>query len=141
MASAQAMIGQLAGLSALFLTWNNAPLYGLMLLAGMICYMAAHHFFDSFDEPYARLVAYLWGYFGAAAVWVLGHWMLFYGIIAQATLLLSVIGYGFASLYYFDHIGRLDSSLKRQLIFLMFAMVLIILMGWPPFSEWRNRIV
>jgi hypothetical protein len=137
MISLQALVALLAGLMALFISWGDGPLYGLVLITGLICYLSAHHFFDSFDEPYARLLSYMWGYFGAAVVWVLGHWLLYYGIVAQPVLLLLAIGVGLATLYYLDHHDRLSKMLKRQFIFIMVAIVLIVLI----FSDWGNKIV
>lgn len=138
MSSMQALIGQVSGLMALYLVWGTAgPLYGLTLGAGIICYMAARHFFDSFDESYARLLAYVWGYFGAALAWLLGHWLLFYRVVAQPTLLLTTIGYGLAALYYLDHNDRLGKGVRRQFIFIMIAIVLVIL----TFSRWDDKTV
>jgi hypothetical protein len=135
--SAQAMVGQLCGLTALFLAWSAGPLYGLIFVTGVICYVSARHYFDSFDEPYGKLLAYLWAYFGAALLWLLGHWLLFYGLVAQPTVLLSVIGYGLAALYYFDHSGRLNQAVRRQFVFIMLAVVIIIL----AFSDWVDKVV
>ena len=133
--SLQAMIGLLFGLTALFSF--VAPLYALVSISGIICYLAARHFFDNFDEPYAHFLSYLWGYFGAALTWVLSHWLLFYGAVAQPTLILIVIGYGLAALYYFAHFDRLSPVLKRQFIFIMLAIILVVL----AFSDWGNKIV
>lgn len=135
--SVQAMLGQLAGLMALFLAWTAGPLWGLIAITGIICYVSARHYFDSFDEPYARLLAYLWAYFGAALLWLLGHWLLYYGIVAQPTIILSVIGYGLAMLYFFDHTGKLNATLQRQFFFVMFAAVVIIL----ALSDWGDKVV
>jgi len=135
--AAQAMIGQLCGLMALFLVWSDGPLYGLILLAGLICYVSARHFFDNFDEPYAKLLSHLWAYFGAALLWVTGHWLLFYGLIAQPTLILSMVGYGLAALYYFDHTDRLHAGVRRQLLFIMVAIIIVIL----AFSDWGGKVV
>ncbi|MDL2342205.1 MAG: hypothetical protein QFB87_03965 [Patescibacteria group bacterium] len=137
--SLQAAIGQLCGLMALYLTWAAGPLVGIVFVTGLICFLAARHFFDSFNEPYARLLSYLWGYFGAALAWLMGHWLLFYvyQIIAQPTLLLSVLGYGLAVLYYLDHHGRLNKGLQRQFVFLMLAVVLVVL----TFSDWGDKAV
>jgi hypothetical protein len=139
MSSIQAMIGQLLGLTAIYMAWSGSPLYVLVIATGLVCYLAAHHFFDSFDEPYGKLLSYLWGYFGAAIAWLLGHWLLFYahGAVAQPTLLLSVLGYGLAVLYYFDHEERLNATLKRQFLFIMIAIVLVIL----TFSDWGDKVV
>lgn len=135
--SMQALIAMVSGLMALFVAWSNGPLYGLVAITGLVCYLSAHHFFDSFDEPYVRLLSYVWGYFGAALVWVLGHWLLYYGVIAQPVLLLLAIGCGLATLYYLDHYDRLSKTLHKQFVFIMCAVVLIVLI----FSDWGDKIV
>jgi hypothetical protein len=135
--SLQALVGLVCGLMAIFVGWGDGPLYGLVLATGMVCYLSARHFFDSFDEQYAKLLSYLWGYFGAALVWVLGHWLLYYTVVAQPVLLLLSIGYGLATLYYLDHYDRLSVGVRRQSIFIMAAIVLIVLI----FSDWGDKIV
>lgn len=137
MVSAQAMIAMLCGLFSLFLAWPAGPLYGLVIITGLICYLSARHFFDSFEEPYAKLLAYIWGYFGAGLVWVLGHWLLYYGGISQPVLLLVTLGFGLASVYYLDHNKRLNKNLSRQLIFIMIAIVVIVIAR----SRWGGKIV
>jgi hypothetical protein len=137
MISVQALVGLLFGLMAIFVGWGDGPLYGLVLSTGAVCYLSARHFFDSFDEPFAKLLSYIWGYFGAAMTWVLGHWLLFYGVIAQPVLLPLAIGYGLAALYYLDHHDRLTMGLRRQFIFIMIAIVLIVVI----FSDWGDKIV
>jgi hypothetical protein len=137
MVTAQAFIGQLAALSALYLVWADGPLVGLTIATGLICFLAARHFLDIFDEPYARMLSYLWGYFGAALAWLLGHWLLFYRGVAQPTLLLTTLGYGLAVLYYLDHHDRLSQGIRRQFIFIMLAIVLVVL----AFSDWGDKVV
>ncbi|HSX30942.1 MAG TPA: hypothetical protein VLE99_03430 [Candidatus Saccharimonadales bacterium] len=135
--SLQALIGFIAGLMAVFVTWDHAPLFVLVGAVGLLCFFAAHHFFYSFDEPYVRLLAYLWAYFGAALTWVLGHWLLFYGPVAQPTLLLVAFGIGLGTLYYLDHFDKLGDNVRRQIIFIMVAMLLVVL----TFSDWGDKIV
>lgn len=133
----QAGIAQFAALSALFVAWADGPIGAISLLTGLICYLSARHFIDNFDEAYARLLSYTWGYTGAAMAWLLSHWMLYYQFVAQITLLLSAIGYGLAALYYFDHYERLSMALRRQFIFIMLAIVLVVL----TFSDWGDKVV
>lgn len=137
MITAQAFIGQFVALTALYAMWVNGPLYGLTLGTGLICYLAARHYFDAFEEPYSQFLAYVWGYFGAALAWLLSHWLLLYRGIAQPTLLLTVIGYGLGGLYYLDHHERLDKGLRRQLVLIMVAIVIIVL----AFSDWGDKVV
>lgn len=135
--SLQALLGFAAGLMALFLALDQMALIWLVLVSGSLCFFAAHHFFDSFDEPYTRLLAFTWGYFGAAIVWLLGHWLLFYGFVAQPALLLVTLGFGLGTLYYLDHFDKLTANLRRQFIFIMTAVVLVVL----AFSDWGDKIV
>ena len=135
--SLQAAIGQFVGLTALFMVKGGASLLLLVIAAGFIGYFTARHFFESYDEPYSRLLSYAWGYFAAALLWVLGHWLLFYGFLAQPTLILSALGYGLAALYYFDHENRLSTLLRRQFIFIMAAIIIVVLV----FSDWGGKIV
>lgn len=141
MITGQAFIGQLAGLMALYLTWAGGPLYGLTALTGLICYLAARHFFDSFDEPYSRLLSYVWGYFGTALAWVLGHLLISYprdnssGLLSQPVLFLTIIGYGLAILYYADHFDRSSRLLRRQTTVSLLLLVIILIGS----LYWRSR--
>jgi hypothetical protein len=137
MISAQAFIAQFSALMALYLVWPAGPVVGLSFITGGICFLAARHFFDSFDEPYARMLSFIWGYFGAALAWLLSHWLLYYRGVAQPTLLLSALGYGMAVIYYLDHHDRLSKGLRRQFVFIMLAIVLVVL----TFSDWGDKIV
>lgn len=135
--SVQAAVAQFVGLSALFLYFGDAETYGLVLLGGLVCYSSARHFFTSFDEPMTRYLSNSWGYFAAAMIWVLSHWLLFYSVIAQPTLLLCVIGFSLAGLYYLDKADKLSMLLRRQLIFVMIAIIVIVLV----FSDWGDKAI
>ncbi len=129
--SLQSGIGQLAGLMALFVAWSNGPLLGLVVSSGLICYLAARHFFDSYSEPYAKMLSYLWGYFGAATVWILGHLLIVYpgrdGQITQPTIVLSIIGYTLGAIYYLEHFDKLSVVIRRELLYISGGAILILL--------------
>lgn len=134
----QAGVGQLFALMALFMGWGGATALLLVVACWVICYMSARHFFTAFDEEErASLLAHTWGYFAAALAWVLAHWLLYYGVVAQITLILSVFGFGLAVLYYLDQSDRLSPLLRRQFIFIMVAVVVVVLV----FSNWGDRTV
>ncbi len=137
MTSLQAGIGQLLGLMAVYSVWAGQPLFVLVLATGIVCTLSARHYFDTFDEPYTKLLSYVWGYVGAALAWLLGHWLLFYGGVAQPTLILTVLGYGLGGLYYFDHSEKLSLVLKRQFTFIIISIILVIL----TFSDWGDKVV
>ena len=135
--SLQAAIAQATGLMALFLVWSDAPIFALVGMSWFICYASARHFFTSFDESLTNFLSYVWGYFAAALVWILSHWLLFYGIIAQPTLLLSVLGFGMAALYYLEKNDKLSVLVRRNFIFVMVAIVAIVV----ALSDWGDKTV
>lgn len=137
MVSMQALIGQTVGLVAIYIAWLEAPIYGMVLLSWLISYLAARHFFTSFEDEHGTFYARTWGYFAAALSWVLGHWLLFYGVIPQPALLLSVLGFGFAGIYYLNETDRLTPLVRKQFMFIMVAVVLVILV----FSDWGDKTV
>ncbi len=131
--SLQAAVAFVAGLMAVYIAWGDEPLYVLVLAIGTVCFLAARHFFDSFDEQYARLLSYLWGYFGAALMWLLGHMLIVYprqtGYVSQPLLFLGVLGVGLAAAYYLDHFDRFAGYVKRQLLFVSGGIVLLLLVS------------
>lgn len=137
MVSAQALIGQTYALMAIFLAWTDAPLALLVLGAWAACYLSARHFLSAFEEPYTSLFAHSWGYFAAALVWVCVHWLLFYGVVAQPTLLLTVLGFGLGGLYFLEESDRLSSFVWRQIVFIMVAVVVVVLL----FSDWGDKTI
>lgn len=140
MVAIQALIGFICGLSALYVIGDDWNALFLVAGTGLVCYVAAHHFLDAFEEAYSRLLSYVWGFFGAALAWVLSHWLTYYpvnGFISQPTLILLVVGYGLAAIYYLDHTDRLSRALKNQFIGAMLLLTVVIL--W--FSDWGDKIV
>jgi hypothetical protein len=131
--SLQAAVGFIAGLTAVYIAWGDRPLYVLVLATGAVCFLSARHFFDSFDEAYARLLSYLWGYFGAALTWLLGHMLVVYprqtGYVSQPLLFLGVVGLGLATAYYLDHFDRFGGYIKRQILFVSAGIVVLLLIS------------
>jgi hypothetical protein len=136
--SMQAIFGEVVGLTAVFSAWDHASLLVLVTAVGLICFFSAHHFFYGFVEEHRRLLAYVWGYFGAALTWILGHWLIYYySVVAQPTLILSAMSFGMATLYYLDHMDRLSKPIRRQIVFILITVIFVIL----AFSDWGNKII
>lgn len=135
--SIQALMSQAVGLVALYMTWVEAPTLGMVIATWLISYLTARHFFTSFEDDYSDFYAYTWAYFSAALVWLLGHWLLFYGVIPQPALLLTVLGFGLAGMYYLDDQDKLSALVKRQFIFIMFAVVTVVIV----FSDWGDKTI
>lgn len=135
--SVQACISQAVGVTALYMAWVQAPTLGMVVGTWIVAYMSARHFFTSFEDEYASFYGHVWAYFSAALVWLLGHWLLFYGVVPQPALLLSVLGFSMAGIYYLDETERLTSLVKRQIMFIMFAVIVVVLV----FSDWGDKTV
>ncbi len=132
--SAQAMVGQLLGLSLIYLKFGDSSIVTLLAGTWLVTYLAARHYLTSFEESHSALLAHIWAYFSASLAFVLAHWLLFYGTIAQIIIVLTTIGYGLAALYYLDATDRLSQTLQKQLVGIMLAILLIIVL----FSNWTG---
>ena len=132
--SAQAMVGQLLGLSVLYFKFGDHSLVTLVAATWAIAYVSARHFLTSFEEPQTGLIAHSWAYFSAGLAFILGHWLLFYGDIAQIVVFLTTIGYSLAALYYLDATERLTITLERQLMSIMLAILVIVV----ALSNWHG---
>lgn len=86
--SVQAALAQFGGLTAMYLLWGRSSLVILVVFSWIICYLCARHFFSSYDEPLGSMMSHIWGYMAAALTWVLGHWLLYYGFLAQPVLII-----------------------------------------------------
>lgn len=135
--SLQSFIAQIVGLSAVYLIWVNGSLYLLTFLTGLICYLVARHFFDNYEEQYAKLLSYTWAYIGASLSWILNHWLIYYKVISQPVLILGIIGYGLSMMYYLDHIGKLKTLYRREIIVSLSLILGIIVL----FTNWGSKII
>lgn len=135
--SIQAALGQFVGLVALYLLWGRSALFILVLASGIICYLSARHFFGSFDEPLSSMLSHIWAYVAAALTWVLGHFLLYYGFLSQPVLILSVISYSLASLYYLENFDKLSNAIKREILLIMCLVIVVIVV----FSSWGDKTI
>ncbi len=125
--SAQALIAQTVGLSAVYTVFPGAPIWVLILLHAVVCYYSARHFFTSFEEPHSRHLSLVWAYFASSLAWLTGHWQIYYSVVSQPALILVVLSFGLGGLYYLDHHDRLTTVIRRQILFVMSATVSIVL--------------
>jgi hypothetical protein len=133
----QALIAQMLSLIAVFYFWSDSSTTILVLLTWAVSYLCSRHFLTAFDEGMSRATSYAWAFFASGIAWLSGHWLIFYGPIAQPALLLSVMAYGLASMYYLEHTDRLTKNMRRQFISVMFMVVIFLIV----FSEWSDKTV
>lgn len=137
MVSTQALIAQCLGLVAMFLGYETAPIAVYVIFTFIISYFASRHFFNAYEEIHGIQYSYMWGFFASSLVWVLTHWLLFYKLVAQPAVLITVVGYGLAGLYYLHEHDKLTILVRRQIIFVVFALVFVMV----AFANWGEGIV
>lgn len=134
---AQALAAQAIGLIAFYRAFPDNSLLFSLVVTWLVCYASARHFLGAFDEPMTRTIANIWAWFGAAMAWILGHWVIEYLFLPQIALVLTVLGYGLATIYYLDQKEKLKAVLFRQLIIVMGLLLLIIIV----FSDWQDKTI
>lgn len=133
----QALIAQALSLTAIFIFWSGATTFTLVFLCWSVTYLCARHFLTAFDEAMSRATAYTWAFFCASIAWLSGHWLIFYGPIAQPALLMTVLGYGLASIYYLQHTDKLSANIRRQFVAVIGIVVLFLIV----FSDWSDKTI
>lgn len=133
----QAMIGQAMGLFGLYVVYGRASVSVLVLITALLCYASARHYFSAFDETLGRTTAYVWAYFGASVTWLLTHWLIYYGVLAQPALIISLVGYTLAALYYLQHTDRLSKGTRRQFVIVLTAILIFLVV----FSDWGDKTI
>lgn len=101
----------------------------------LICYASARHFFNAYEEPLTRTYTQIWAWFGAIMAWVLGHWVIEYMFVPQLALVLSIVGYSLATMYYLQSVNKLKDATRRQFIGVMSLLLLIVIV----FSDWQDK--
>lgn len=137
MIGTQALLAQGVGLVALFNNYSDWNQTLLATLTWVVCFCAARHFLNIFEDDYARVTSHLWGAFGAEMSLIMGHWHVVYAsVIPQVALILSLIGYSLATGFYFHKVHTLGVKVRNQLVgFCVVILVLMILLGnWQPTS-------
>jgi hypothetical protein len=133
----QALIAQSLTLAAVYLVWSESSDAVLTFVVWGITYLCARHFLNAFDEAMSRATAYVWAFFCACLAWVTSHWLLYYSVVAQPVLIITVIGYGLGSMYYLDHIEKLKPTVRRQFVTVIVTIILFMLI----FSDWSGDII
>lgn len=133
----QALLAQMVSLIAIFYYFSEDSTTLLVFLTWGVTYLCARHFLTAFDESMGRATSYVWAFFAASIAWLSGHWLILYGPIAQPALLLSVLAYGLAAMYYLEHTDRLTINIRRQFVAVMFMVVVFLIV----FSEWSDKTI
>lgn len=133
----QALVALGLGLTSIFYANEDASITFLVVGFWLVSYFCARHFFNAFEEHRSRLLSAIWGFFSGSLMWVLSHWLLFIGPIAQPALIVTGLGYGLGALYHLDKSKKLSSAMRRQIILTLFIFIFILII----FSDWGDKTV
>lgn len=133
----QALIAQILALVAFYQAFPDHGITAGVFSTWLISYLAARHFFGAFEEPHTIQLSAVWGWFAASLAWVLEHWVIVYITIPQTALVITLVGYILALMYYLHANSRLRNSVKNQLIGFISILLLIII----TFSDWQDKTI
>lgn len=134
--SAQAMLGQVLGLSALMYYSNDLNDVILLFAAWVIGLVSARHFLSSYEEKKASIIASIWGLFTVQMTWILNKWTLVYVFIPQLVFIVMIVSYTLASIY--DHYKKdklKPAFMQQQVVIAVLVLIAIIIIG-----DWRGEI-
>lgn len=133
----QALLAQILALVAFYQASPDHAIVTGVLATWLISYLSARHFFGAFDEPNTIQISAIWGWFAASITWVLEHWVIVYVTVPQVALVITLVGYMLALLYYLHANNRLRNSVKHQLIGFIMVLLFIII----AFSDWQDKTI
>lgn len=133
----QSIAAQTVFLGVIVHRYSHYDALVFVTLFWVVCYFAAKHFLSAFDEDGLQIMAGVWGLFAAQIGWIASHWLIFFGVIAQPVLLISILSIAAMSLYYLDHEDRLSLFARRQIL-LTTAIILTIIIA---LSDWGDKVV
>lgn len=133
----QAVISQSVGAITVLIALENVDLSVLVVSYWLIAYFSARHFFNVFEEPSGQVFSAIWAFFAGSLMWVLGHWLLFFGAIAQPAVIVIALALALAGLYYLNSNDKLSTLVRRQIIFTAFAIIFAVII----FSDWGDKTI
>lgn len=140
----QSLLMLATAISVIFIMKSVIGIAGMIILSWIVAAAAADHFLISITDDMAlrRLLSVVWAVIVAQAVWLFGHWLVFYPFLEgrilfpQAMFVIVAMGYVFGTIYYDHHQKQLGRKRLYMYLGLIAVIVLVLIMG----SEWVSRV-
>ena len=132
----QALWAQLLGIATLFLAASVIPPFFVCLIAWLIAWSSARHFFSNYEEPHYRLLSLAWGFIVLQLVWMSLHWLQYYVVfglrIAVVAVIIGLMSLGLGSLYHaFKNDKMTKAAIVENLVFIgVVLMVVLLTIRW-----------
>lgn len=135
----QAFWAQFIGLLTLFTIQGLVEMPTVAcLLAWVIAWSSARHFFSNYEEAHYRLLSLIWAFSVMQLVWICLHWLQYYIVfstkIAAVSLIISVIAASAGVLYHAYKKEKLHrgSVLENSLFALALIALILATSPWTP---------
>lgn len=137
--STQALVAQTLGLMMLFGSTQLVQ-YSILvvILAWIIAWASARHYFSDFDEPHYRALSLLWAFIMIQAIWYSLHWLQYFVVantlVAASVLCITIVSITLASLYhaYKNHKLTRPLIIENTVLSTISVFAVLISSGWKP---------
>lgn len=137
--SAQALSAQVLGLLVVFGSTELVTYAVLVsIVAWLVSWSAARHYFSNYDEPHYRLLSLVWALLITQIVWYSLHWLQYFMVggvaVASSVLVVSVLSVTLGSLYHAYKHDKITKNLIVENLILGGVVLTVILLfsGWMP---------
>lgn len=101
----QSLWAQLLGILALFMVGSFIHhAFLVCLLAWVVAWSCARHYFSNYEEPHYRTLGLLWGFLISQLVWISLHWIQYYVVfgmnISITAIIITIISASLGSIYH-----------------------------------------
>lgn len=137
----QALWAQFFGIAALLMVsgFLRQPL-AACVMAWLISWAAARHFFSNYEEPHYRTLGLVWGFLMCQLVWVQLHWVQFYKIgelkVATTSVIVAVLAASMGSIYHAHKKDKLQRGVLIENFFFAGVLLVVVL----ALSKWSAGI-
>jgi hypothetical protein len=128
----QALWAQLLGLVSIFMVSMilRQPLV-VCVLAWLVAWSAARHYFSNYEEPHYRSLGLIWGFLVMQISWISIHWIQYYIVfntkIATSAIIITVISASLGSIYHAHKNNVLHRGILIENVLFASALVAVVL--------------
>lgn len=136
----QAFWAMLIGLVTLFMTTPPLAPIIVCVLAWLVAWSAARHFFSNYEEPHYRLLSLVWGFFVLQMTWISLHWIQYYSIfglkISVVSLIIAITGFSLGGMYHLFKSDKLTKSTAIENLGFGVVLIAVILLT----VQWTSQL-
>lgn len=133
----QGVLAQAITISALIYNDPTQSLGSLTLGIWLVAFFSARHILSAFNEDHAPALAHVWALFAIQISWVLAHWQIWFWVVPQIVLLLTILLSVLSAIYGLHKHERLSAAVLRQIS----ASTGIVIIAIIILSDWQDKTI